>query len=146
MIKRIFTENNIVLNATANDKWDAIQQCGQILKEQGYVKDAYLEDMLKREEEASVYVGNHVAIPHGISFSQDHIIESGISFMQVPEGVEFEGGTAYMLIGIAGKNGEHIELLGKIAMICCDMENIERLKTAKNKQEINQVFQSLLYD
>lgn len=145
-MKKIFTKDNIILNAEVHDKWDGIRACGQILVDQGYVKEAYLDDMFKREKEASVYVGNNVAIPHGISFSEDHIMQSGISFLQVPSGVEFENGTAYILIGIAGKDGEHIELLGKIAMICTDMDNIEKLKNAKDSCEIEEIFQELLLE
>lgn len=146
MSKKIFSEENVILNAVVEDKWNAIRMCGQILVNQGYVREEYLDDMFTREKESSVFVGNNVAIPHGISFSEDHIMESGISFLQVPTGVEFEGGTAYLLIGIAGKNGEHIELLGKIALICSDMDNIEKLRNAKSKAEINEIFQDLLND
>lgn len=144
MGKNIFCEENVVLNSKADDKWDAIRKCGRILVEQGYVSEAYIDDMLERERGACVYVGNHVAIPHGIAGSENKIFHSGISFLQVPDGVEFNGETAYLLIGIAGKDGEHIELLGKIAMICSDMDHVETLRTAKTAEAVCRIFQEML--
>lgn len=139
----IFNTANIRLNAEAEDKWSAIRACGQILVDQGYVSEAYVDDMIAREKGASVYVGNNVAIPHGIANSEKNIFKSGISFLQVPKGVDFDGETAYMLIGIAGKEGTHIELLGQIAMICSDPDNIEKLKSAATEEEVYNIFEAL---
>lgn len=144
MDKKLFQKENIRLNVKAEDKWEAIRACGSILAEQGYVTEAYIEDMAAREEGASVYVGNNVAIPHGVANSEEHILQSGISFLQVPDGVDFDGETAYLIIGIAGKDGEHIELLGQIAMICSDMDNIVKLKNAAAKEEVCSIFHELL--
>lgn len=140
MEKEILTVDNVMLNAKPADKWEAIRLCGQILTENGYVKPEYIEDMYERERTASVYIGNHVAIPHGRERSEDKIFESGLSIVQVPEGVSFGDGdaekTAYVLIGIAGKNNTHLDLLGKIASVCCDPKNVEILKKTQDKQEI----------
>lgn len=56
--------------------------------------------------------------------------------MQVPEGVDFDGNTAYLVFGIAGKNNEHLEILGQIATICSEMENVEILRQATSKAKI----------
>ena len=37
MYKKVIDENNIVLQAEFDNKWDAIRACGKILVEQGYV-------------------------------------------------------------------------------------------------------------
>jgi len=144
MGKAIFREENIVLGAKAADKWQAIRMCGQILVDQGYVTKEYIEDMIAREEGATVYVGNHVAIPHGVANSESNIIESGISFLQVPDGIEFGSEKAYMLIGIAGKDGSHIEILGNIAMICSDMDNVMKLKETTQVKEVYNIFSEML--
>ena len=60
-MKPILQEDNIILQAAYADRWSAIQACGEILVKQGYVKAAYIEDMMERERLVSVYVGNHVA-------------------------------------------------------------------------------------
>lgn len=63
--------------------------------------------------------------------------------MQIPDGVDFDGETAYVMVGIAGKNGEHIEILGNIAEVCTDVGNVEKLRTAKDKKEILEIFKNL---
>ncbi|GAA0652711.1 PTS sugar transporter subunit IIA [[Clostridium] innocuum] len=124
------------MQAAYADRWSAIQACGEILVKQGYVKAAYIEDMMERERLVSVYVGNHVAIPHGIANSEQHILESGLSVLQIPEGVDFDGEKAYIMIGIAGRDGVHMQLLSQIALVCMEQEQVERLRTSKDKNEI----------
>lgn len=135
-MKPILQEDNIILQAAYVDRWSAIQACGEILVKQGYVKAAYIEDMMERERLVSVYVGNHVAIPHGIANSEQHILESGLSVLQIPEGVDFDGEKAYIMIGIAGRDGVHMQLLSQIALVCMEQEQVERLRTSKDKNEI----------
>ena len=135
-MKPILQEDNIILQAAYADRWSAIQACGEILVKQGYVKAAYIEDMMERERLVSVYVGNHVAIPHGKANSEQHILESGLSVLQIPEGVDFDGEKAYIMIGIAGRDGVHMQLLSQIALVCMEQEQVERLRTSKDKNEI----------
>lgn len=136
MDKTILTSENIVLNSDIKDKWEAIRACGEILVKNGYVTPEYIDDMLERERTASVYIGNHVAIPHGLITSEPKIIKSGISFLQVPNGIAFEDEVAYMFIGIAGKNNTHIDILSNIAIVCSELNNVEKLRTATDKNEI----------
>ena len=135
-MKPILQEDTIILQAAYADRWSAIQACGEILVTQGYVKAAYIEDMMERERLVSVFVGNHVAIPHGIANSEQHILESGLSVLQIPEGVDFDGEKAYIMIGIAGRDGVHMQLLSQIALVCMEQEQVERLRTSKDKNEI----------
>lgn len=110
--------------------------CGRILLDRGYIKEPYIDDMLEREKAASVYVGNHIAIPHGIAYSEKNILYSGISVLQLPEGVAFGQEKAYLMIGIAGKDGTHVDLLSRIALACMEEDNIERMWKAREKQVI----------
>lgn len=130
------------MQAAYADRWSAIQACGEILVKQGYVKAAYIEDMMERERLVSVYVGNHVAIPHGIANSEQHILESGLSVLQIPEGVDFDGEKAYIMIGIAGRDGVHMQLLSQIALVCMEQEQVERLRTSKDKNEIMRILKA----
>lgn len=142
MAKEILTTNNVMLNAHPKDKWEAIRLCGQLLVDNGYVHPDYIQDMFEREKTASVYIGNQIAIPHGREKSEHNIYESGISVVQVPDGIDFaespdaDPATAYVFIGIAGKNNTHLDILGNIALVCCDMDNVEILKTTQDKQVI----------
>ncbi|WP_080872731.1 PTS sugar transporter subunit IIA [Oceanobacillus timonensis] len=143
-MKKIFNEKNIILNASFTDKKEAIKAAGQILVDHGYVNTAYIDDMLKREEVTSTYIGNHVSIPHGVEDSQNKIIQSGISFIQVPKGVSFgEGKKAYVIIGIAGKGDEHLDILSNIALVCAEGENIEKMRRASSKEDIMNLLEAI---
>ncbi|MBO1514000.1 PTS sugar transporter subunit IIA [Metabacillus bambusae] len=136
----ILNEANIVLNKKLENKTEAIKATGQILVDNGYVKHEYIEQMLKREELSSTYMGNFIAIPHGTEEAKEAVIESGLSVIQVPEGVDFGGGNIVkILIGIAGKGNEHLDILSKIAIVCSEEENVEKLVQAKSKEEILQL-------
>jgi mannitol/fructose-specific phosphotransferase system IIA component len=139
MNNTILTEENIILNAAPADRFEAIRMTGDLLIRHGYVTPDYLDDMLEREKRFSVYIGNHVAIPHGLDTSRSNIIKSGISVVQTPAGVPFEEGDAYIFIGIAGKSGDHVEILQQIAMVCMDEDNVDKLRRAESKEEIMRI-------
>lgn len=144
-MKEIFPIENIKLNIQLDNKEEAIKYTGQILVENNYVSQEYTECMLQREEVISTYIGSRVAIPHGVDGSQKYIKYSGISFVQVPEGVSFgEGKEANILIGIAGKDDEHLEILSKIAMLLSEEENIDKLVNATSKNEIMKLFEGVI--
>lgn len=141
MSKQILTVDNIQLNVTLSSKEEAIRKTGQILVDKGYVEESYIEKMLAREELTSTYMGNFVAIPHGTEDSKDFVKHSGISIIQAPEGVDFGGGNIVkVLIGIAGKNNEHLDILSNIAIVCSEEENIEKIVQAKTKEDIVNLF------
>ncbi|EGX4305254.1 PTS mannitol transporter subunit IIA [Salmonella enterica] len=139
-MNNIFTPDNIILNAQAKDKFDAIRITGNILKENGYVTDEYIKRMIVREEIVSTYLGNGLAIPHGTDGSDCENIKTGISLVQFPDGVDFgDGNTAYITIGIAGKEAEHMDLLNKIALICIEEDNVQTLRNATSIEQVLQV-------
>jgi PTS system mannitol-specific IIA component len=72
--------------------------------------------------------------------SESEIIHSGISVIQIPEGVSYgDGTTAYVVIGIAGKDGSHLDILNQIALACMEEENVEIIRRATSKQQVLEV-------
>lgn len=133
----ILNNKNIMLNIAPEDKYEAIKRAGRLLADNGYVDLNYIEGMLKRENDITTYIGNGISIPHGTSEYVKHIKKSGIVVLQYPEGVDFgEGNVAYILIGIAGQNDEHLEILSQIAITCQDEQNVNRLRNAVTKEEV----------
>ncbi|WHY72571.1 PTS sugar transporter subunit IIA [Fictibacillus enclensis] len=140
----ILNDQNIVLKAEVNNKEEAIRLTGKLLVENGYVEPDYVEKMLEREELTSTYMGNYVAIPHGTEDAKKSVKESGIVIIQVPGGVEFAPGSdVKLLIGIAGKGDEHLELLSKIAIVCSAEENVMGIVNASSKEEIMAFFEDV---
>lgn len=133
-------ETDIKLNQSFTDKETAIRYAGELLVEQGYVDPAYIEEMVKRDKLTSTFIGNQVAIPHGTEGSQTLIKKSGIVIVQVPEGVDFDGNEVKVVIGIAGADGEHLEVLSNIAIVCSEEENVASIIHAGSESEIIELF------
>lgn len=138
----IMSTDKVKMNATASDKYEAIRMAGQILLDAGHITEAYIDKMIEREEIVSTYVGNGLAIPHGTKESKEFINSTGISIVQFPQGVDFNGEKAYMVIGIAAQGGDHMEILTGIAVVCAEEENMDKLRSAASAQEIIDLFES----
>ena len=132
-------KQDIRLGQEINNKEEAIRKAGEILVENGYVDADYIPAMLEREEIVSTYMGNFIAIPHGTDEAKKSIKSTGISIIQIPGGVSFskpEDKMVFIVFGIAGKDGEHLELLSKIAIFCSEQENVIKLVNATTEEEV----------
>ena len=127
----ILSKDRISLQASAVDKEDAIRKAGELLVTTGCVLPEYVEGMLTREQSMSTSLGNGVAIPHGIYENRDHILKTGISVLQLTDGVDWdEGEKVFMVIGIAASSDEHVGVLSSLADVIDNEENLaELLKT-----------------
>jgi mannitol/fructose-specific phosphotransferase system IIA component len=124
----ILALDRIKLGATAVDKADAIRQSGELLVQSGCVQPAYVNGMLAREATMSTYLGNGVSIPHGEFENRADILQTGISVLQLPDGVEWEDGEkAYLVIGIAASSDEHVNVLSNLAEVIEDEDKTEEL-------------------
>lgn len=132
---------DVVLNQRFGDKETAIIAAGKLLQERGYVTESYIPKMIERDQMTSTFIGNMVAIPHGTEDSKTEILRSGIVLIQVPQGVSFDGNEVKLIIGIAGAEGQHLDLLAEIAMVCSEMENVEKLIAATDKEAVIQLFE-----
>ena len=112
----ILSKDRISLQTSAVDKADAIRKAGELLVTTGCVLPEYVEGMLTREQSMSTSLGNGVAIPHGIYENRDHILKTGISVLQLTDGVDWdEGEKVFMVIGIAASSDEHVGVLSSLA-------------------------------
>jgi phosphocarrier protein FPr len=127
----ILSKDRISLQATAADKADAIRKAGELLVSSGCVLPQYVDGMLAREQSMSTSLGNGIAIPHGIFENREHILKTGISVLQLKDGVEWdEGEMVFMVIGIAASSDEHVGVLSNLADAVDNEETLaELLKT-----------------
>lgn len=138
-MSRVLCKENIFLGLDSVSKEDAIVLAGQKLVENGYVNENYIEAMLEREKLMTTFMGMGVAIPHGVNEAKKEVKESGIVILQFPEGVDFDGEKAHLVIGIAGVGNEHLEILSNIAVVLDD-ELTDRLKNSTSKDEVLEAF------
>jgi PTS system mannitol-specific IIA component len=143
-MSEILTPETIELKASMQSQEEAIRRAGTLLVENGHVEERYIDSMFEREKSVSTYMGNAVAIPHGTGDSKEWITTSGLSVITVPEGVEYgDGNVARLVIGIAGKGDEHLEILSKIATVCEDEENVDQIVRAETKEELLAFFEEV---
>ena len=140
-MSEILTPKTVELGARLSSRDEAIRRAGALLVENGNVDERYIDSMFEREESVSTYMGNAVAIPHGTSDSKQWVTRSGLSIITVPEGVEYgDGDVAKLVIGIAGKGDEHLEILSKISLVVSEEENVEKIVNAATKEELLAIF------
>lgn len=125
------------LGAQPRDKESAIREVGALLVDAGFINAGYVESMLGRENEANTYLGNGIAIPHGMLKDKALIRNTGISVLQVPDGVEWNPGeTAYLVVGIAARSDEHLNVLANLTDVLSDPETVRRLSTTDDPNVI----------
>ena len=130
---------NILSGLPSETKEEAILRAGRMLEGSGCVLEGYSESMLERERLTTTYMGAGVAIPHGTAESKEKVLRSGIVVLQYPDGVDFGDEKAYLVIGIAGKGDEHLDLLAKVSSVLEDEETLEKLSHSANADEIFEI-------
>ena len=133
------TTSLIRLGATPRDKNEAIRQVAALLAENGKVAPEYVEGMFAREAQENTYLGNGVAIPHGTPESHHLIRETAIAVLQVPGGIDWEddeGEPAYLIVGIAASDNEHLAVLKRLSTVVGDEEVAEKLAKTTNAEDI----------
>lgn len=132
----ILTMADVKTQLETVDKYQAIKMTGEMLVQKGCVSEDYIQAMLDREEIVTTYIGEGVAIPHGVGESKEFIKKSGIVVLQFKDGVDFDGEKAYLVVGIAGKGEDHLPILQSIAEIMMEEEVIEMLRTTSDSEFI----------
>ncbi|MCH4167356.1 MAG: PTS sugar transporter subunit IIA [Megasphaera sp.] len=120
----ILEKKNIILNCSLTNKEDVIRHIGNIFYKDGYTTEAYTQAMLDKEKVFNTAIGNSVAIPHGIEDGKKEVRSSGLVIMTFPNGIDWNGTTVTLVIGIAGAGDEHVEILSNIAVACSDEDDV----------------------
>jgi mannitol PTS system EIIA component len=126
----VLTRETVLLGSQSSGKADAIRQAGEVLVRTGYAAPSYVNGMLAREQVVSTYLGSGIAIPHGQPEDLESVYHTGVSVLQLPEGVEWEPGEkAYLVIGLAATSTsmEHIGVLANLVEVLQDPETTRQL-------------------
>ncbi len=133
------SESNIFLGLSAGTKEEAIRFAGEQLVKGGYVQAEYVEAMLAREQLTSTYLGESIAVPHGTIEAKDRVLKTGIVFCQYPAGIRWgddEDDRARLVVGIAARNNEHINVITKLTTALDEDGVIERLANTTSVEEV----------
>jgi mannitol PTS system EIIA component len=81
-------------------------------------------------------MGNYLAIPHGTNEAKDEITASALSVVRYDSPIDWDGNETRFVVGIAGYEGGHLEILGKIAVIFSDTDEVDKMIAAGSAEEV----------
>ena len=131
--------DNVFLGLSATHKEQAIRFAGEQLVKGGYVQPEYVDAMLEREKLTPTYLGESIAVPHGTVEAKDRVLKTGVVFCQYPAGVQFGDepeDVARLVIGIAARNNEHIQVITSLTNALDDDSVIEKLANTTSVQDV----------
>lgn len=142
----IISENLVRLNLDASTKEEVLRQLAKTAAENGKVnnEDAYVEAVLKREEEYSTAVGFGVAIPHGKS---DAVNEPFFMFASVNKidwkSLDGEPVDMVFLIGVptSDAGSTHLKILAALSRKLMKAPFRDALRQAKSPEDVIKVLE-----
>lgn len=132
MSDTILDRVNVIDAGTATTRDEAIQEAGGLLVAAGAVEPGYIASMRDRERTVSTFMGNGLAIPHGTNEAKDEIKRSALSFIRYANPIDWGGEEVRFVVGIAGLNNEHLDILSKIAIIFSEEDDVQKLIEASD--------------
>lgn len=132
----LLSRDAVALDLKAEDRFDAVRQCGELLVAIGAVEPGYVDAMQERERSLSSYVGEAFALPHGTDESRALIQRPAVAFLQFPDGVDWDGEDVRACIAIAAKSDEHVTVMSGLAKVLVDPAQAERLRSAADADAV----------
>ena len=129
-LRPVLEERGIRLRETAADRAAAVHRCADVLEQIDAVHPAYRDAMLDREWAMSTYVGEGVAIPHGLDMSRALVRHDSLAVLRFPDGVDWDGERVTVCVAIAARGDGHVALLSALARVLLDPEQARRLREA----------------
>lgn len=139
-IKDLLKEDSIILDTTATNKEEAIQemvakhyQCGHIQNQ-----DIYYQAILEREKLSSTGIGHFIAIPHAQSETVNY---PSLVAMVSPKGIEYDSldqKPVHLLFMIAvpkEAGSKHLEILAQLCQILMDEKIVDQLIHSSHEKE-----------
>jgi len=145
----VISMKTIDLNMEVKTKEEAIEKLADILLKEKRIreKEAFIEEIIKREQIESTNMGNGVAIPHGKSAA---VLKNTIAIARLVEPLKWDSIPDRNPIKIifllavcddANKNEVHLELISKVATLLVQEDFLKTLFTTESKKElIDQIF------
>lgn len=139
----LLPEMTVLDKTTFENKEELFKFMSQKFEQNNIVSDAekFEQALYAREEEGSTFLGNMLAMPHGIC---DEVIRPGVGFCRVEEPFLYkshgeEGMVKYVFtMAIAGEDGkmQHLRILAALARLLAHEEFLELLAEVKDYDEI----------
>lgn len=132
----VLPEKNIVIDDSIDTKEKALEKISRMLVDGGYTTEKYLDGVKEKEEEFHTNMGNGLAIPHGSYAFKKEILNTGLAVIVNKKGITWNDEKVYLVVGIAGKGDEHLEILSKIATEFDTEEKVREIVELGDKEKI----------
>jgi len=145
----ILTEELVLPELKANDRWEAIDELLDLLVQNGRIAEENREEIAavvkKREKSMSTGIGFGIGIPHGSTA----LIETAVgAFGRSTEGVNFDAldnqpvNMVMLFLVPAGQFQKHLHTLADIATLFRDKDIRTKLMGGKDGKEIYEVIKN----
>ncbi len=131
-------QSNVSLNVETEDVYEAIEVAGNILVENEYVNDGYVQDMVNSVKE----LGSYIVISPGIAIPHykwgNNVIKTGMSLITLSKPVFFPNGKEVeIILAFASLDGkEHLNSLVDLMNIINQKNFKEEVKRAHHPKEV----------
>ena len=157
LLHTIKLQDAIVMDAKADDKWQALSLVADEMLRRGLVAKGYDHRLVARERQASTYLGQSIAIPHGTLDGKGHMHHTGVVLMHFADGVKWtdthdtdagkdghnarRGGAdmVYLVVGIAAKGDEYLSVLRQLTRLLND-DASTAIQNARAREDIIGLF------
>ncbi|MEY8356288.1 PTS sugar transporter subunit IIA [Lachnospiraceae bacterium 54-53] len=141
----IINEKCIALRLDASDAQEGIEKAGRVLFHEGYIRQGYIDAMLKNFEKNGPYfaIAPGFAMPH--ARPEDGVIQSGISLITLKNPVSFGSSNdpVKLIMALATSNdNEHLEFMTKIAGLLGKERVIDKLYQCMTTDEVMSVLKN----
>ena len=140
--KPVLIKEAILVDQNITDLNQSIDLAGKLLLDNGYIDEEYIESMKEKvlEHPYTTYLpGAGVAIPHGMSDGFKHIKNTGISVLQIPNGVNWLDEKVYIIIAIAANSDEHMNVLASLSDALESEEDAKKLWTTNSVDKLFEI-------
>lgn len=142
-LQEILSPDRVVSHVPATSKKRALELMSRLLSGgQAAVETEMFEGLCNRERLGTTALGHGVALPHGRMKKLQHAVGA---FAQLSNGVDFDAADRERVdlvfaIAVPEKStDEHLQLVAQIAELFSDETMRQRLRQAKNADEVFQV-------
>ncbi|SCC12333.1 PTS sugar transporter subunit IIA [Gilliamella intestini] len=137
------TVHDISIVTGSYSKKEAIKDVSEKMIQANLVKDDYTQAMFDRDKQISTFLGNGIDIPHGTTEKRDSVIQTGVKIIYYPEGINWDedNNIAYVVIGIAAKANEHLNILRQLTRAVIAEDTLTRIHAVKTPGDLLAILQ-----
>ncbi|PWD51750.1 PTS sugar transporter subunit IIA [Serinibacter arcticus] len=141
----LLTPGRTALEVAVASRAEAIDAVGALLVADGTAPASHVAAMHEREARVSTYLGAGVAVPHATPIADpaaaDRPVDDGgapgaLALARFPDGVEWDGETAYVAIAVVARPANHTAILAAIASLLLDPERARALVGAGTTAQV----------